>query len=163
MRGGGQGGIPAGDLHVFQTGVPGSESRLAYRLFVLDPVYGVLRSLRGMQPYRLEMGCKLFEPSPKGGSGKRQSLVMHWRESVTRYLGEELSSSRGGIGNDANEGGNGGGPRILANLASEEYSVSIHPPSLPPDTILLNVVFRHRERVQTVHAKRNRGVSWRGT
>ena len=38
-----------------------NQSTLSYmsnNLYILDPVYGVLRSLDSMQPYRLEMGVK---------------------------------------------------------------------------------------------------------
>ena len=33
-------------------------SYMSNNLYILDPVYGVLRSLDTMQPYRLEMGVK---------------------------------------------------------------------------------------------------------
>ncbi|KAL7543817.1 hypothetical protein ACHAXR_013116 [Thalassiosira sp. AJA248-18] len=119
-----------------------SLSYLASHLFILDPVYGVLRSTQDMQAYRLEMGCRLFDAQV---GKKKETLSMYWRESVTSYLGKELM-------NTATP------PRILANLASEEYSSSIVISSLPRDTIFLNVVFRHQGRVLAVHAKKARGL-----
>lgn len=117
---------------------------LASHLFILDPVYGVLPSLQGMQPYRLEMGVRLLAKNPEKN---KESLSSYWKQSVTNYLGSELRK---------NSEGEGGGP-ILVNLASEEYSSSINPALLPCNTIFLNVVFRHKGRVLAVHAKRGRG------
>mmetsp|Transcript_796 Transcript_796/g.1369 ORF Transcript_796/g.1369 Transcript_796/m.1369 type:complete len:456 (-) Transcript_796:233-1600(-) len=138
-------------------------SYLALNLFILDPVYGVLPSLQGMQPYRLEMGCKLIDDAKEKVKGaykqKQHSLAMYWRDSVTRYLGAELNgaaSSPGG--DDEQDADDQQPPRILVNLASEEYSASIHPPSLPANTVFLNVVFRHKGKVVAVHAKRARGL-----
>lgn len=54
-------------------------SNLASQLFILDPVYGVLRSLDGIQPYRLEMGCKGVLESEGGGKGKKDTLASFWK------------------------------------------------------------------------------------
>ena len=158
-------------------------SYLASKLFILDPVYGVLRSLDGIQPYRLEMGCKDIIPlsSEKGGDDndeskkttttikkKKETLASFWKESVTSCLSTELINLSPTTNNDHIDTNNaatdrdikGGGDNsvILVNLASEEYSSSIHPPSLPPNTTFLNIVFRHQGRVISVHAKRARGL-----
>lgn len=124
-------------------------SNLASQLFILDPVYGVLRSLDGIQPYRLEMGCKGVLESEGGGKGKKDTLASFWKESVTTYLGRALAATSDGSSDES---------PILANLASEEYSSSIDISSLPRNTIFLNVVFRHQGRVLAVHAKRARGL-----
>ena len=85
---------------------------LASRLFIIDPVYGVLRSLQGMRPYRLEMGCRPFLPRESA------NLASRWKRHVSVYLGRELtkisrasSTSCDDNGNEGEigEGGVGGG------------------------------------------------------
>lgn len=66
---------------------------------ILSGLYGILRPLDFMQPYRLEMGTKL--PNPKG-----ENLYDFWQESVTSYLQKE-----------------GDGP--IVNLASNEYAKAV--------------------------------------
>lgn len=117
---------------------------LAKNLYILDSVYGVLRAMDKMQPYRLEMGCKGVVDAE--GSKKKESLATYWKESITAHLGNQLSISS-----------DDGGP-ILANLASEEYSSSVDIASLPANTIFVNIIFRHKGRVIAVHAKRARGL-----
>ncbi|KAK1738035.1 peroxide stress protein YaaA-like protein [Skeletonema marinoi] len=123
-------------------------SYMAQNLFVLDAVFGVLRSLDTLQPYRLEMGCKGVVATINA-KGKKETLASYWKESVTSYLGKELLSS---------SKGKAPSPAILANLASDEYSSSIDVASLPPNTIYINAIFRHQGRVLAVHAKRARGL-----
>ena len=122
---------------------------MSHNLFILDPVYGVLRSLDTMQPYRLEMGVKGIVSLNKG---KKETLASYWKQSVTSYLGNEL--------NNKMKSSSSSSPSlsILANLASDEYSSSINIASLPTNTIYLNVIFRHQGRVIAVHAKRARGL-----
>jgi cytoplasmic iron level regulating protein YaaA (DUF328/UPF0246 family) len=122
-------------------------SYMAQNLFILDPVFGVLRSLDTLQPYRLEMGCKGVVSSCDPNA-KKETLASYWKESVTSYLGRELIKS-------ANKEQSAS---ILANLASDEYSSSIDVASLPPNTIYINAVFRHQGRILAVHSKRARGL-----
>jgi len=131
-----------------------NKSTLSYmgqNLFILDAVFGVLRSLDTLQPYRLEMGCKGVVPS-NNANGKKETLATYWKESVTSYLGKELINSSKGKSSSSSS------PAILANLASDEYSSSIDVVSLPPNTIYINTIFRHQGRVLAVHAKRARGL-----
>ncbi len=67
-------------------------------LRMLSGLYGVLRPLDLMMPYRLEMGTKL-------SIGKKKDLYEFWRETVTANLNELLERNNG----------------ILINLASKEY------------------------------------------
>ncbi len=69
-------------------------------LRILSGLYGVLRPLDLMAPYRLEMGTKV---TTAAGS----SLYAYWRERVTALLAEDLEASPG--------------PAVLVNLASTEY------------------------------------------
>lgn len=68
-------------------------------LLILSGLYGVLRPLDRMQPYRLEMGTKLDNPAGK-------DLYAFWREHITTHLNAVLAR-------DSNP--------TLVNLASDEY------------------------------------------
>ncbi|MFN4328223.1 MAG: peroxide stress protein YaaA [Limnobacter sp.] len=70
-------------------------------LRILSGLYGILRPLDLMQPYRLEMGTKL--PNPAG-----KDLYAYWKSTVAPALNKEL------------------GPQgVLVNLASDEYFKSV--------------------------------------
>jgi len=76
-------------------------------LLILSGLYGALRPLDLMQPYRLEMGTKLANPAGA-------TLYAYWSQRVTAYLNERLNDQL----NDrlAQQSS----PCVL-NLASEEY------------------------------------------
>jgi hypothetical protein len=67
-------------------------------LLILSGLYGVLRPLDLIQPYRLEMGTKL-------AFDDYQTLYDFWQGKITHTLNQQLQSGDG----------------ILLNLASEEY------------------------------------------
>lgn len=67
---------------------------------ILSGLYGVLRPLDLMQPYRLEMGSKV---ETEAGS----DLYSFWGDTITEQLNADLSESPG--------------PAVLINLASNEY------------------------------------------
>lgn len=67
-------------------------------LRILSGLYGVLRPLDLIQPYRLEMGTSL-----KGRGFK--SLYDFWRDHINKFIGQELSNKS----------------KVLINLASKEY------------------------------------------
>jgi cytoplasmic iron level regulating protein YaaA (DUF328/UPF0246 family) len=66
-------------------------------LRILSGLYGVLKPLDLMQPYRLEMGTQLKV-------GRKKNLYEFWREDLTKYLNLEL-----------------GKDELFVNLASNEY------------------------------------------
>lgn len=78
-------------------------------LRILSGLYGVLRPLDLMQPYRLEMGLAL--PNERGAD-----LYAFWGSRITDELISALESSPG--------------PRALVNLASDEYFRAIEPDRL---------------------------------
>ncbi len=82
-------------------------------LRILSGLYGVLRPLDLMQPYRLEMGIKLDNPE---GS----NLYHFWGEQITEKLNESLAKS---------------GSSTLLNLASNEYFKSVKKKTLDGDII----------------------------
>jgi len=74
---------------------------------ILSGLYGLLRPLDRLQAYRLEMGTPL--PTARGGS-----LYAFWGDRLARQLDRETAGER---------------PRVLVNLASQEYfkAVQGHP------------------------------------
>lgn len=64
---------------------------------ILSGLYGVLRPLDLIQPYRLEMGTKL-------SAGENKNLYEFWKKSITNALNDELKDDE-----------------IFLNLASVEY------------------------------------------
>lgn len=83
---------------------------------ILSGLYGVLRPLDLIQPYRLEMGTKLAVTT------KIKNLYQFWKETTTEHLNKELNGD------------------VLINLASNEYFKSIDTKSLNSD--ILTLVFK---------------------
>ena len=93
-----------------------SQDELAFaqkHLRILSGLYGLLRPLDLMRPYRLEMGLP-FENS--GG----KNLYEFWGEQITETLNKHLKSSGSGV---------------LVNLASNEYFKAVKPKLLDADVI----------------------------
>lgn len=118
-----------------------SEDSILYlqeNLRIIDPLYGVLRPLDEIQPYRLEMATKgVFV------NNKKLKLADFWKESVTTTLASDLRNRQ---------------PKIVLNIASDEYSTAVDTAGLPSGTQFLKVVFLDGGRVVAVHAKRARGL-----
>ncbi|WP_170467373.1 peroxide stress protein YaaA [Ruegeria arenilitoris] len=77
-------------------------------LRILSGLYGVLRPLDAIQPYRLEMGSKL-----KTRRGK--NLYEYWRDQLSKALNAQGAE----IGSD-----------VLVNCASQEYFSAVDPKAL---------------------------------
>jgi cytoplasmic iron level regulating protein YaaA (DUF328/UPF0246 family) len=117
-----------------------SESAVLYlqdNLRIIDPLYGVLRPLDTIQPYRLEMATRNVFPD------KTLKLSSWWQPSVTACLSRDLR--------DRND-------MIVLNLASDEYSAAVDVENLPESSQFVKVVFWEEGRVIAVHAKRARGL-----
>ena len=82
-------------------------------LRILSGLYGLLRPLDLMQPYRLEMSTSL-----KTRRGK--NLYEFWGDRITDALNDQLSSIRS---------------NTLVNLASNEYFKSVRPKKLEGDIV----------------------------
>jgi cytoplasmic iron level regulating protein YaaA (DUF328/UPF0246 family) len=107
-------------------------------LRIVDPLYGLLRPLDRIQPYRLEMATRgVFKDE------KTIKLADFWTKSVTDSLSEELETFS---------------DPILLNLASDEYSAALDESRLPDSARYIKVVFWENGRVVSVHAKRARGL-----
>lgn len=104
-------------------------------LRILSGLYGLLRPLDLMQPYRLEMGTALKNPRGK-------DLYVFWGDQITQAL------------NGAEEGG------VLVNLASGEYFKAIKPAVLRGR--ILHIVFKEKHKgslkIIGLYAKRARGM-----
>jgi cytoplasmic iron level regulating protein YaaA (DUF328/UPF0246 family) len=105
---------------------------------ILSGLYGVLRPLDGMHPYRLEMGTRLANPRGK-------DLYAFWGERVTGALNADLKDVAGGF---------------VVNLASEEYFKSVKPRLL--DVPVITPVFEDwkngKYKIISFFAKRARGM-----
>lgn len=76
---------------------PSKLESLQDKLRILSGLYGLLKPLDLIQPYRLEMGTKL-------PIGERKNLYEFWKETVTKALNKELKKDE-----------------LFINLASNEY------------------------------------------
>ncbi len=107
-------------------------------LRMLSGLYGVLRPLDLMQPYRLEMGIKLH--NAKGGD-----LYAFWGEIITHTLNEALAAQ---------------GDNVLINLASDEYFRAVRPAKL--NAKIIKPVFLDEKngkfKVISFYAKKARGL-----
>ena len=106
-------------------------------LRILSGLYGLLRPLDLMQPYRLEMGLKFAN---SGGD----NLYEFWGDSITHSLNTQLGKTRS---------------RVLVNLASNEYFKAVHVKDLRADVV--TPVFKDlkgdKYRVISFFAKKARG------
>jgi len=107
-------------------------------LRMLSGLYGLLRPLDLMQPYRLEMGIKLANPAGK-------DLYGFWGDLLTEKLNEAIAEQ---------------GDDVLINLASDEYFKAIKPKKLNAE--LIKPVFLDEKngkfKVISFYAKKARGL-----
>lgn len=107
-------------------------------LRMLSGLYGVLRPLDLMMPYRLEMGTKLANPQGK-------DLYSFWGEQITQKLNQALEQQ---------------GDDVIVNLASDEYFKSVQPAKLHGS--LIKPIFLDEKngkyKVISFYAKKARGL-----
>jgi cytoplasmic iron level regulating protein YaaA (DUF328/UPF0246 family) len=107
-------------------------------LRILSGLYGLLKPLDLMQPYRLEMGTKL-------ASKRGKNLYEFWGERITQRLNDSMATN-----ND----------EVLVNLASNEYFKSVVTESL--NHPVLTPVFKDKKngqyKVISFFAKKARGM-----
>ena len=101
---------------------------------MLSGLYGVVRPLDLIQPYRLEMGTKL-------ANNKGKNLYEFWGTGVSEVLNDDESE-------------------LIVNLASNEYFKSIDQKSLKAN--ILNIAFKEKKgdiyKIIGIFAKRARGL-----
>jgi uncharacterized protein len=105
---------------------------------ILSGLYGLLRPLDLIQPYRLEMGTRLANP-------KGKDLYAFWGSAITDAINAALAGHKS---------------NYLLNLASEEYFKAVHPKAL--DGKLITIQFKENQKgtlkVIGLFAKRARGM-----
>lgn len=105
---------------------------------ILSGIYGLLKPLDLMQPYRLEMGTK-WAVTPK-----TKNLYAYWGSKITEQLNKELKATES---------------KFLINLASNEYFKVIKPRELAAQ--IINIVFKDEKngklKVVSFFAKKARG------
>lgn len=107
------------------------------RVRILSGLYGVLRPLDLIQPYRLEMGTRME-------TGRGADLYRFWGDRIARALAAELAAHK---------------HPVLINLASNEYFRAVPPKAL--GLRIIQPVFEERRdsgwKVVSFSAKRARG------
>ena len=105
---------------------------------ILSGLYGVLRPLDLMQPYRLEMGTAL-------ATARGKNLYQFWGAEISRHLNERAAADSS---------------PVIVNLASEEYFKAVDLKALKARVV--NCVFEDYKNGQykiiSFHAKRARGL-----
>ena len=105
---------------------------------ILSGLYGVLRPLDLMQPYRLEMGTSL-------ANARGSNLYKFWGSDIAAYLNERLQGEK---------------EPILINLASQEYFKAVDRKTLKARVV--ECVFEDykagKYKVISFNAKRARGL-----
>jgi hypothetical protein len=131
----------AGDVYVGFEAATLDEPAIGYaqdHLRILSGLYGILRPLDAIRPYRLEMGTR-WAPAAR-------SLYAHWGDRVTTALAADLRAEGSGV---------------IVNLASQEYWQVVA--QAPPGKARI-VTFDFREegpsglRFNSFAAKRARGM-----
>ena len=104
-------------------------------LRILSGLYGLLRPLDLIQPYRLEMGTKLKV-------GRKKNLYEVWKPAITKHLNEELEEGE-----------------LFVNLASNEYFSAIDTKQLkvPVITPVFKDWSKDKLKVISFFAKKARG------
>lgn len=107
-------------------------------LRILSGLYGLLKPLDLMQPYRLEMGTSLNNP-------KGKNLYEFWGDEITQAVNQSLSEQ---------------GDDILVNLASNEYFKSIKTQKI--NGMIITPIFKDckngQYKVISFYAKKARGL-----
>ncbi|WP_060483245.1 peroxide stress protein YaaA [Pseudomonas sp. NBRC 111119] len=110
-------------------------------LRMLSGLYGLLRPLDLMQPYRLEMGTKL-------ANARGKDLYAFWGTRISEWLNQALAEQ---------------GDDVLLNLASNEYFSAVKRSAL--NARVINVDFRDLKNGQykiiSFYAKKARGMMTR--
>jgi uncharacterized protein len=108
-------------------------------LRILSGLYGVLKPLDLIQPYRLEMGTSFNK------NFFVKNLYNFWGDKISKYLDDEC---------------NAGGKNPLINLASEEYFSAINSQKI--SSKIINIIFKEKKggdyKIIGINAKKARGL-----
>ncbi|MGA8882183.1 MAG: peroxide stress protein YaaA [Acinetobacter sp.] len=112
--------------------------RAQQRLRMLSGLYGLLRPLDLMMPYRLEMGTRLQNP-------RGHNLYEFWGDEITQMINQDLAAA---------------GSALLVNIASDEYYRSVKESKIQAE--IIKPVFLDQKngkyKVISFYAKKARGL-----
>ncbi|OTG72327.1 hypothetical protein B9T26_10360 [Acinetobacter sp. ANC 4169] len=130
-----------GDVYTGLDAYALGEQDIAYaqqHLRMLSGLYGLLRPLDLMMPYRLEMGTKLKNP-------RGHNLYEFWGENITQLINADLEQANS---------------ELLVNIASDEYYKSVKPGKIKAQ--IIKPVFLDQKngkyKVISFYAKKARGL-----
>ena len=130
-----------GDVYTGLNAETFSDADFSYaqdHLRMLSGLYGLLRPLDLMMPYRLEMGTKL-------ANARGKDLYAFWGTRISEWLNEALAAQ---------------GDDVLLNLASNEYFSAVKRPAL--NARVINTEFKDLKNGQykiiSFYAKKARGL-----
>ncbi|HDZ55985.1 MAG TPA: peroxide stress protein YaaA [Pseudomonas xinjiangensis] len=107
-------------------------------LRMLSGLYGLLRPLDLIQPYRLEMGTRL-------ANSRGKDLYAFWGDRISEWLNKDLLAQK---------------DDVLLNLASQEYFGAVRPKALKARVI--DTVFKDQKngqyKIVSFYAKKARGL-----
>ncbi len=117
---------------------PGAMEYAQKTLRILSGLYGVLRPLDNIMPYRLEMGTKL-------STEKGKDLYAFWGNKITQMINDDIKQE---------------GHQYLVNLASKEYASAIKTQDLcvPVVTPVFKDLKNGQYKLLSFFAKKARGL-----
>lgn len=111
-------------------------------LIHISGLYGVLRPLDLIKPYRLEMQIALV-------NNKGKNLYEFWTETISRYMAKQMAAD----------------DNTWINLTSKEYTKSINKKLLPNKAKIITPIFKNNTgkgyKQIVVYAKKARGMMTR--
>lgn len=124
------------DCHSF------SEKDIAFaqkHLIHISGLYGILRPLDLIKPYRLEMQISLI-------NDKGRNLYDFWSDTVSRYMAEQMQAD----------------DNVWVNLTSKEYAKAVNKKLLPQGHRIITPIFKQETdkgpKQIVVYAKKARGM-----
>jgi len=126
----------AGDVYTGLDAATLDEAQIVFaqdHMRMLSGLYGLLRPLDAMRPYRLEMGTR-WAP-------RRAKLTDWWDDRIATLLADDVEEE---------------GTGAVLNLASQEYWAAVDG-RLPESVRVVAVDFRDGDRFVSFHAKKARG------
>jgi cytoplasmic iron level regulating protein YaaA (DUF328/UPF0246 family) len=111
-------------------------------LRILSGLYGILKPLNLIQPYRLEMGTEFKNTAIIKNLGVK-NLYQFWEDKIADYIKAELKNDK-----------------IIINLASEEYFKAINLSKIKAE--IINIIFKEKRadgyKIIGTLAKKARGL-----
>lgn len=130
-----------GDVYTGLDAYTLSDTQIQYaqnHLRMLSGLYGLLRPLDLMMPYRLEMGTKLANP-------RGHNLYDFWGNIITELINQDIAATNS---------------KLLVNIASDEYYKSVKESKIQAD--IIKPVFLDQKngkyKIISFYAKKARGL-----